>query len=96
MTITTYRQAVEKCLIIFWENKYKSMLKEKGEHYRFFNEIEDTGYQPILVLLFALSPRNLAAISIIFDHLFALVGNMGTHSRQPLQGIKDFFGLTVS
>jgi hypothetical protein len=36
------------------------------------------------------SPRDVTVVAVIPNHLFASVGNMGTHGGQPLEGIKGF------
>jgi len=34
------------------------------------------------------SPTYVAAVAIVTNHLFSLVGHMGTHSSQPLQRVE--------
>ena len=41
------------------------------------------------------SPRDVTALAVIPNHLFASVGNMGTHGGKLLQGIKGFQVLPV-
>ena len=56
---------------------------------------EGGGNHTVLVLFFPFSAWYIAIMAIISDHLLSLVGVMWSHGRQPFQGIKDLFLLSV-
>jgi hypothetical protein len=43
------------------------------------------------VLSFPLGHTDIAVLPVVANYLFSLVGHMGGHGRQPLQGVKEFF-----
>ena len=47
---------------------------------------ENTGDDSVCSGPFSFSPRDVAVITIISDHLLAPVRDMRTHGRQPFQG----------
>lgn len=49
------------------------------------------GGDPVLFGFFPFSPRDIAVIPIVPDHLLASVRDVGTHGGQPLQGVEDLF-----
>jgi len=42
-------------------------------------------------LSFPLGHADIAVLPVVANYLFSLVGHMGGHGRQPLQGVKEFF-----
>ena len=49
---------------------------------------ENGRYGIVVAFLLPFSPRDIAVIAIISDHLFAPVGDMRTHCRQPFQSLE--------
>jgi hypothetical protein len=60
-----------------------------------FLGLQDARYQFVLVCLFALTPTDIAVVAIVTNHLFALIGNMGTHGSEPLRRIKGLFVFSI-
>ena len=50
--------------------------------------LQDAGDDVARIGLLALSPRHVAVIPVVADHLLALVGDVAAHRRQPLQRIE--------
>jgi len=60
-----------------------------------FIGLQDGRDQSVLVYLLALTPTDVAVVAIVTNHLFALIGNMGTHSSEPLQRIKGLLVFSI-
>ena len=54
------------------------------ERFIVFMRFENTGDGIVCSRLFSFSARDIAVIAVVSDHLFATVGNMRTHGRQPV------------
>jgi len=57
--------------------------------------IEDARDILIRSRLFPFSPRDIAIKTVVFDHLLALVGDVGAHGGQPFHRRKNLCGLPV-
>jgi len=46
-------------------------------------------------LFFPFAPADIAVITVVSDHLFSLVGNMGAHGSEPLDGVEGLLILSI-
>jgi hypothetical protein len=53
-----------------------------------FIGLQDGRDQSVLICFLPLTTTDVAVVAIVSNHLFSLVGNMGTHGGEPLQRIK--------
>jgi len=66
-----------------------------SESFIAFHRFGHGGDDIVRACLFPSTPRDVAVIAVVSDHLFAAVGDMGTHRRQPVQSREGLLILAV-